>query len=341
MILRVAVVGTSNAIMVNGWAKSLKAIAPSNWEIENMSLGASPSLYGSYIVSAREVAGNFDVAILDFTTNDQQFLDIRNLTPEYMAGSYAGLLRHFAGAKCAPLALFMPQKKYVETGDGDKAYRLSRAICEKYGVSTLDFFLTLRGIARAGVSANEIFSDWAHLHVHYQAMVAEALVRRITNGDLTTPGDDVLRDAPCLSAVPAIDVEYTEAEERAFATSMVNHNVSTIRAGGGGSIRNAPYLLAVLHWIEDASGPVCFAGKRMVMKSFRKAWHRRFGFTHFRAPLAGRDEIRFAFGEHAGYLFESGFGHVANRPLAGDQADIVGFLKSDADPCVAGHALIN
>lgn len=332
--------GTSNAIMGKGWASHLKAISPPGWLVENLSLGASPSLYGSYIVSARGVAENFDIAILDFTTNDQQFLDIHNLTPEYVAGSYAGLLRHFVDSRCVPLALLMPQKGYVENGHKDDAYRLCRAICERVGVSYIDFFSIMRQIADTGVSADELYSDWAHLQPKYQALVAEELIRHITSGSCSTPDASLLTLAPSVMAVPTSDVEFYQAEERSFATSRINHNVSTIRSGGGGSIRNTSYLLAVLHWIADESGPVSFEGDRRVTKAFRKVWARRFGFTHFREPLPATGSIRFKFGEHPGYLFESGFGHVADRPIAGDQADIVGFLKADSDPCAAGRALL-
>lgn len=341
--MRIAIIGTSNSVMTRGWANALRKISPEHWEIENLSLGASPSLYGSFAISREKVAENFDFALLDFTVNDQQFLDISNLSRDYLAASYAGMLRHFAteNARCAPICLFLPQRAFALEGKGTDAYSICTSICERYDVEYIDGFATVQRLVKAGIGVDEIFADWGHLTPEYQIIMAEKVLDFLSNVTPKKPRREVLVEAPVIAAVPKSDVEYFNGEVRTIGTSFAKHEVTTLREGSGGIIHNSPYLLAILHWIDEASGPVCFKGSETnVSKALRKEWKQLFALTHFRKPVRSEGSIPFEFGEKQGYLLERGFGLAKTTPIAGDVADIVGFLKSDVDPIAQGRMLL-
>ncbi|MBW8284132.1 MAG: hypothetical protein K0M55_11050 [Rhizobium sp.] len=341
--MRIAIIGTSNSVMTRGWANALKKISPEHWEIENLSLGASPSLYGSFIISKENIADNFDYALLDFTINDQQFLDISNLSLEYLAASYAGLLRHFATdeAVCTPICVFLPQRAFAQEGKNTDAYNICTRICDHYGIDYIDGFATVQRLAKGGIGVDEIFADWGHLTPEYQIVMAEKVLDFLTKAIPKKPRPEILMNAPKITAVPGGDIEYLNGEVRTLGTSFARHQVTSLREGGSGTIYNAPFLLGILHWIDEASGPVCFKGSDVnVSKALRKEWTKLFALTHFRKPVRSDGTIPFVFGEKQGYLLERGFGLAKTTQIAGDVADIVGFLKSDADPIAQGRLLL-
>lgn len=329
--------------MTHGWANALRKIVPEHWEIENLSLGASPSLYGSFIIPRENVAENFDFALLDFTVNDQQFLDISNLSRDYLAASYAGLLRHFAteDARCTPICLFLPQKAFALEGKATDAYSICTGICEHYDIEYIDAFAMVQRLVQTGIGVDEIFADWGHLTPEYQIVMAEKVLEFLCNAIPKKPRREILVEAPIITAVPRSDIEYFNGEVRTIGTSFAKHEVTTLREGGGGIIYGSPFLLAIVHWIDEASGPVCFKGSdTKVSKALRKEWKRLFALTHFRKPVHSEGSIPFEFGEKQGYLLERGFGLAKTTQIAGDVADIVGFLKSDVDPLAQGRMLL-
>lgn len=344
--MKIAVVGTSNSVMRNGWVPRLREMLPTGWALDNYSVGGSASLHGSFSIDAAKVAENYDFAIIDFAINDQQMIDTANMSVEYVAASFAALLRHFAepNARCTPIVVIIPQRDLISHDRQDQTYNITVKSCERYGVAYIDLYELLRRLAREdGVDPKGCFSDWTHLQPFAQEALAKAALRALQG---TKPGrrpsERLLTEAPRCHAVAGDDVEVNQEIRQELGTSLAKKEVRTLEAGARGVIRNIRYLCGIVHWIDPGSGSLCFDGEdRKVKKGLRKEWTRLFALTLFKTPLKAKDAvIPFHFGDSEDYVFERTFGMTPKTPVAGTRADIVGFIGCDADPLVAGRALL-
>ncbi|PIV80698.1 hypothetical protein COW53_08310 [bacterium CG17_big_fil_post_rev_8_21_14_2_50_64_8] len=344
-VMKIAIIGTSNAIMRDGWVAHLRERLPEGWTLDNLSIGGSASLHGSFTATRSSVAENYDLALIDFAINDQQMIDILDMSPEYVAGSFSALLRCFAapGGRCAPIVLIIPQRDLLGRHRQDQAYNITVKLCERYGVAYIDLYHELRRMAAAdGVDVAGCFSDWTHLRSFAQQALAAAAHEAVISDRAARPNRLVLDEAPHCRAVADADIEVAPETRETIATSLTSAEVRRIGAGARGLIRNAPWLCGVVHWIDPNSGALCFDGAdAKVKKALRKEWTRLFGLTLFKTPLRADPEgVAFRFGDFEDYPLERSYGMTPTTAVDGDRADIVGFLACDRDPVAAGARLL-
>ncbi len=345
--MKIAIVGASSSIMREGWGRFLQEIAPPEFQIDVFSLGGSPSLYGAFAVDFQKIPENYDVALLDFSTNDQQMIDIKLMTPAYVAAAYAAMLRRFAepGGRCSPIAILKPQRDHVGHRRADQAYRIALGLCRRYGAPTIDFFRALRDLAaEEEIDTRPMFLDWAHFAPFAQKAVAQAALRAIRRvPPKTAPSQKILEEAPCCFAIPAQSVVWSASERRKIGTQLVTYETTSLKPGASGVLEGAPYLCGVLHWIDKDSGPLCFTGSEgvRVKKALRKEWTKLFGLTFLSAPLAAEEgRIQVKFEDDPDYPLERGYGMTPTTPVAGDRAEVVGFLVADEDMFAVGDKLL-
>lgn len=100
---KVAIIGTSNSILREGWTEGFKQFYPS---VTNFSLGASPSLYAHYILHKHDILNKFDLVIIDFALNDSFFMQHDTIDSRFLLKSFDSLLNTLANQRhCAPIIL--------------------------------------------------------------------------------------------------------------------------------------------------------------------------------------------------------------------------------------------
>jgi hypothetical protein len=157
--LRVAVIGTSNALLAAGLSEGL-ARAPAVSELRNLSLGASLSLHAA-LLAAEVDLGAYDVCLLDFAVNE---------TPFAVGGIPRAALRDYARAAaaqaiaqgCLPVVLVLPRR------DGEERHRAVTRhhlqIARELNLPHLDVIaLVARLVARLGIPRALLFRDDSHL----------------------------------------------------------------------------------------------------------------------------------------------------------------------------------
>jgi hypothetical protein len=157
--LRVAVIGTSNALLAAGLSHGL-ARAPQVTELRNLSLGASLSLHAALLAVEVDL-GQYDLCLLDFAVNE---------TPFAAAGTARQALHDYARAAagmaiergCLPVMLVLPRR------DADDRHRMVTRhhlqIARELNLPHLDVCaLVARLVGRLGIPRALLFRDDSHL----------------------------------------------------------------------------------------------------------------------------------------------------------------------------------
>lgn len=330
--MRIAIVGTSNSVMTDGWVAALRGLRPDD-EIDNYSIGASTSLYGSYIVDREKIADRYDVCFLDFCVNDQAYNLAGDFIFKYAVASYCGLLQKFKGTACRALPLLFPVRFAFDNRERRAVIDNAARACSAYGYPFLDI-LGLVDRLREGfdLSGDDLYVDGAHLRPHVAAAIAKA-ASAMLDGPLSLPPAAEM-DAPVyFSSKP----EGGTAER--VGTSLVTHDVNRLSEDAQATLP-AGYLCGALHWSSELSGDLFFQGNIPVRKNFRKMWDGKFFFSHFVEPLPGEKGITVTV-QPIGDAVRDPTRDESTKPAASPTVDVVGYLLSDRDPGITGEALIS
>lgn len=329
--MRIAIVGTSNSIMRDGWVAALRELRPHD-EIDNHSIGASTSLYGSFIVDHEKIADRYDVCFLDFCVNDQAYNLTGDFALNYAVASYCGLLQKFKGANCRALPLLFPVRSAFENSEKRSVIEYAARACSAFGYPTLDILGIIDRVRNdLGLSGDDLYLDGAHLRPHVAAAVAKAASVMLDGGLSLPPAAEI--DAPLFFASKS-----EGGTAVSVGTSLVTHEASRLSGDAVASLP-AGYLCGALHWSSALSGDLFFQGDATVKKNFRKIWEGKFFFSHFVTPLCGSRGFEVSAQPIDGALRDPTF-EAMEQPIPAPSVDVVGYLLSDYAPHTAGDALI-
>lgn len=132
--MKIAIVGTSNSILKDGWVKYYRELVQ-DVEIDNYSLGSNSSLYGHYILEKKDILDKYDYCFIDFAVNDQHFFDKGLISEELLVASYLDFIRKFRNSNCIPIFLILPIVEYCRENSKISTIRQNMiALCDDFGV---------------------------------------------------------------------------------------------------------------------------------------------------------------------------------------------------------------
>jgi hypothetical protein len=342
-MLKIAVLGTSNSLMRQGWASAFTAAAGRIATVDNLSLGAAPSIYGAYMAAAADVARRYDYCLIDFCINDQQLVDIGQLRLEQAASAFHSLLAAFRAedAACVPIVLILPQRDLIGAAAAPSCRDLHARLCDLVGVGYIDVYAALeRRIAARGGGARDFLLDWAHLTPAASAAVARMALEAVVEAECARPAP---RRAPVAHKAygrATVSPRGPVAREE-VGTSLRRLSCLRLGPGDGVDVGDAPYLAGVLHWADAESGPVAVAGvNRRITKFLRRDIERIFALTHFIKPIYGVHGVEVRYGARPDFPVESTFGLTKTNDHDGGAARIVDFVTCAGDPVADGAVLL-
>lgn len=157
--LRVAVVGTSNAVLRDGYVPGLMS-APSLATVRRHCLGGSPSILLPMIAEEMNPS-DYDVCIIDTCINDDVHFNAKCLTVLDAYEHLLSFMRPLARAGCMPLLLALHELDNY--GKKTAASELYRALADRFGCGHYDarWFFS-RQSARGTLPLAPMFRDKAH-----------------------------------------------------------------------------------------------------------------------------------------------------------------------------------
>lgn len=355
---RIAILGTSNSIMRDGWAAHFIASAPKDWEVTNFSLGGNCSLFMLGQQELNEIAANYDLCIIELFVNDQRYIDTAHFRDDYFAATLTGLLAQFARApnqRCAPLVLSLPKRNSLAAPRyfDSCALTISR-VCSYLGVATFDVGEILRAACTSTRRMPEdFFNDGLHLKPAAQRHISAALIRRLgeTWPGMPSDANELFAFAPVFATVGA--GEFTsEATTTMRETSLSKYPViglgegETLRIASPEAIRRSgtPYFCGILHWANPYADLVRFqalgAKKSSVQKLLRKAWQIGiFFFTHLSQPMEVGEGIEIKSGGSRWRRTEPSINPASKPGAAPMRNEIAYAVFCDRNPDIAGAAI--
>ena len=170
--MRVAIVGTSNAVMRRGYAYAIST-SPlvSHWK--NMSVGMSGSML--YALTTCDVDfADFDVCIMDFCVNEEIFVKF-GLSQDIIAEAVMALARRAWLAGCLPVILLLPRQSCLIAVSG--VHGLYWSIAKSLNLPVFDAARAVERLVVSGrISRGALFKDDGHLHEWVALALGHSLI---------------------------------------------------------------------------------------------------------------------------------------------------------------------
>lgn len=168
-MFRVAVLGTSNAILKNGYYTYLKQNTKFN--IDRYSIGDTTSMSGVYNILTYDIY-KYEYAIIDFNLNEIKFMVEKNYPPEWCVSTFIYLLGKLIEHDVIPIVLGLWHEDYSHL----PSYQ--EEICRKYNIT----FIDMRYLEAFG---KNLYSDKAHYIPEFQSLIAEKIITAIYDSDIS------------------------------------------------------------------------------------------------------------------------------------------------------------
>jgi hypothetical protein len=176
MGLRVAVVGTSNAVLRDGYVPGLES-APFLSTVRRHCIGGSPSILLPVIAEEMNPS-DYDACIIDTCINDDVHFNAKCMTLLDAYEHTLSFLRFLARARCMPLLLAMHELDNY--GKKTAASELYRALADRFGCGYYDarWFFS-RQSARGTLPLAPLFRDKAHPNAETSLALGGALAKHL------------------------------------------------------------------------------------------------------------------------------------------------------------------
>lgn len=167
-MFNIVVLGTSNAILKNGYYTYLKMNTEFN--IDRYSIGDTTSISGVYNILTYDIY-KYDYAVIDFNLNEIKFMVEKNYPPEWCVSTFIYLLSKLVEHNVVPIVLGLWHEDYSYL----PSYQ--EEICKKYNIP----FINMRYLEIFG---KNLYSDKAHYIPEFQSLIAEKIIISIYKSDI-------------------------------------------------------------------------------------------------------------------------------------------------------------
>ena len=264
-MLKVAILGTSNSVMRNGYVHYLKLY--DDIEVISFGVGDTSSIYGVYKILTTDILDSFDCCIIDYSINEYIFMD-NGFPQERVIFNVLSVISMFNKKKCVPcFILLSPQHIPTITNN------LYRHIFEHINCPYIDFDRLFHPIKQ------NIYSSPSHYNAEFQEVIAHKLHNSIINNFFFNK---------------KIDYDFFDTYPICFRTLLKDNipsNINTLhRANHKSSLLSVNsylmsfndiltiestelYIIAIIYWNSDSQSTVFFKSPNITLKkNFRLKW---------------------------------------------------------------------
>ncbi len=286
---KAAIIGTSNALMRDGWVNQTRAAAlQSGWHYANRSIGGSSSLLGAYLLATDDEVRRADRIILDFCINDQVFIALGQATLNHVLGHYASMFHSLKKQKALDrvLVLMFPPQKV-----DDALFESLCGLFDRIGVRYMDMRPKIsEWLGATGRDGAEAYSDAFHFSPALQQHIGELILQDLVTPD-AMPGKDMAFRRWLFKRQPLglvdLAIEAQGQERCQVGTSVIQRSAHRFSQGDQFHVSGALLLLAAHIWATRDSGVVTVRGVDQGFRvHLRRDYSGLFIFDSIFAPVA-------------------------------------------------------
>lgn len=158
--MKIAILGTSNSVLRDGYTKNLSQIH----DVDNYAIGACCFSLAIHDIDKYKIAENYDYAIFDFCINDHQYLLSKWIGLEHLNQIHYNVTKHLTSSKATPIFIALPNKLFCDDASKNKGYLIHRKLCENNGIILVDGYKFIKEILNLNAKfRNILFIDNIHL----------------------------------------------------------------------------------------------------------------------------------------------------------------------------------
>ena len=213
MTLRIAICGTSNSILTNGYTAGIAA-HPAVAHLQNLSLGASTSVVLPKI-TAENTLDAYDVIGLDFSVNEEFWVSQQTTSLAYIRQILDGFIATL-GVATAPAIIIMP----TITGLGDilPVHAFYRQYAIDAGYPLFDGFEYVASLAQTRPEQEALFMDRDHLRRDVAYAFGTRIAEQLEQWQRTRPARSTQQ------------IETAEHRYKRFAPAEITGGMQVTRA---------------------------------------------------------------------------------------------------------------
>lgn len=162
--MKIAVIGTSNSILANGYFPLYQALEYPN-TVDNLSLGGANCQLIPFSLEKHKIIGNYDFLITDCAVNDADYLVPCLRSGDWLYNELYTIMSAVREANIRHLHLIFPLDNPDKT-----AQQIHRQVCEELSVPYIDVLSLLTALPRK--EERGLYSDSHHVNFFYAKQLA-------------------------------------------------------------------------------------------------------------------------------------------------------------------------
>ena len=166
---KLAIIGTSNAVMKNGYGDLLKLRLTN--DVDNFSIGAHSSLLAVYRIITEKIIDNYEYVLIDFSLNETHYINAKMHNFFYIISYLVFICNKFEKSKSILVFLILPSVCY--SCDKSVSY-IYRAFADIYRIPVIDIELSLKIFPSHNLGRK---NDLVHFNDYIQSYIANEIIK--------------------------------------------------------------------------------------------------------------------------------------------------------------------
>ena len=238
---KIAVIGTSNSIIKDGYGQFLLELLPE--QVDIYGLGACSSINAVFLLLSREVIDKYEYVLFDFCINDYSYWRQKRLSKYLILAYWAFIFERLRKSRTVPIFLLLT----VSSGNR-KMVDFYINMARLFDAAYIDISRRFSGIPR-----EELFRDHAHYSRGFQQKIAHAILETIAGPKRT------IRSLPFSDDIGFYlsDKQLCDNRKR-IATSLMEMECYAIDTRQDNIVfpQDAGYISGILFWSDGPEGGV-------------------------------------------------------------------------------------
>lgn len=255
---KVAILGTSNAIIKDGYHTFLREYVDEDLDV--FSIGANSSLCGIYLTLKNNIIDNYEYVIIDYCINETHYVRSSLLSLETEVAYFMSLLGLFIGKKSIPLVLILSNGSYsLENSLGS----VHRYIAQCFNVRYIDFEECIYNYYSHDKTLY-LQGDKAHYSKEYQLIIAKMIFSAL-HAPQQFPYNNFYKTSPLYFNINHKDFEFINTQFSFRKTSIIHSEL--LKIDKISKIKSKSKIICgIAYWNTKETGNIYFNFSGLVIK---------------------------------------------------------------------------
>ena len=249
---KIALVGTSNSIMKDGYGQFLQELLPG--QVDSLGLGACSSINAVFSLLKYDIVDRYEYVVFDFCINDFDYEKRKHINKYSILSYWVFVFGRLINSKTTPVFLLLP----------NESYDLSLGIVYDRGI--IDFYIKIAKLFNIeyvdmsavfeGVSLEDLYRDrGGHYASRYQKQIANCII------DITNKRKRRIRHVRHMDEIQFFIYKNRLSDTKKIIEtslrSMECYEINTKNQQDIAFPQNGSYIAGMMFWSSGLSGKQC------------------------------------------------------------------------------------